>query len=272
LHLPLAIEVELEDPAVVRKAYAGVAKAMQNHGVPVEVRLYEPARGKPNPRFVVRAEGPIADWLRDAGFIDAAGRPAEPTRKLAPKRCDAAAYLRGVFMARGSVSEPRGAAHFELRLPTPNDARFAQTLLERLHVTAHTRQHKGATVLTVKDTAAIGSLLAAMGAHASYLQWEEGTVWKSVRGEANRLANCDTANARRTATAALEQKAIIEALDAAGELQRLPVALREAADLRLEHPQASLDELARLSRPPVSKAAMADRLRRLGRHAEALVG
>ena len=111
-----------------------------------------------------------------------------------------------------------------------------------------------------------------MGAHHSYLAWEEGTVWKSVRGEANRLANCDTANAQRTAVSALAQRNNIETLSATGEFDRLPPALREAANLRLEYPQAPLEELARLSRPPVSKAAMADRFRRLGRHASALVG
>jgi len=266
-----AFEVEVEDPAVLRWAYSSIVRALgTTQGV--EVRLFEPARGRPHPRFVVRLEGAIAGWLHSAGVAGPGGAPGIPTRRLAPKRCDAGAYLRGVFLARGSVGEPRGGAHLEARLPAQADAAFVSALLERLEVSSGTRTHKGAWVVTVKDVAGVGRALAAMGAHASYLAWEEGTVWKSVRGEANRLANCDTANARRVVSAAIEQRAHIEALRASGALVGLPSALQEAARLRLEHPQAPLDELARRSHPPVTKAAMADRFRRLGRHAEALVG
>lgn len=264
-----AFEVEAEDPAVVRKAYAALAKLL---GAPVEVLLYEPGRGRPRPRFVVRAEGAIEDGLRATGVIDMADRPVEPPKRVAAKRCDAAAFLRGVFLVRGTVSEPRAPAHLELRMPTRSDAAFARSLLERLGVGSSEREHKGAWVLTVKGTAHAGRLLAAMGAHHSYLAWEEGTVWKSVRGEANRLANCDAANARRTMMSSLAQRELIDALERSGILESLPAALREAADLRLGHPAAPLEELARLAHPSVSKAAMADRFRRLGRHAEALVG
>jgi DNA-binding protein WhiA len=266
-----ALEISSEDPVVVRAAYAAMSRALGGAGA-LEVRLFEPARGRPHPRFVVRAQGELGALLRTAGVVDVAGRPAEPARRLAPNRCDAGAFLRGAFLVRGTVSEPRHGAHLEVRLPSAPDAAFAVALLERIDVRASVRTHKAAAVVTVKDVAGVGRCLAAMGAHGSYLAWEEGTVWKSVRGEANRLANCDTANARRIVGAALAQRFHIEALDASGTLARLPSALREAARLRLEHPQAPLDELARLSRPPVTKAAMADRFRRLGRHAEALVG
>lgn len=264
-------EIEVEDPAVVRSAYSAIVRDLGS-AEGVEVRLFEPARGRPHPRFVVRVEGHIGQWLHEAGVADPRGGPGQPARRLAPKRCDAGAYLRGAFLARGSVGEPRGGAHLEVRLPTQADGAFVSALLERLEVSSGTRAHKGAWAVTVKDVGGVGRTLAAMGAHASYLAWEERTVWKSVRGEANRLANCDTANARRVVSAAIEQRAHIEALTASGSLERLPSALQEAARLRLEHPQAPLDELARRSHPPVTKAAMADRFRRLGRHAEALVG
>lgn len=264
-----AFEIEAEDPSVVRKAYAALSRAL---GVPVEVRLFEPGRGRPRPRFVVHAEGFAASALSDVMLTDGAGRPAEPPRRAIARRCDAASYLRGVFLVRGSVSEPRAPAHLELRFPSPGDAATGESLMQRLGVAGAIRHHKGAWVVTVKGAPDAGRLLAAMGAHQAYLEWEEGTVWKSVRGEANRLANCDTANARRTVVSAISQRALIEELQSSGVLERLPAALREAAELRLRHPQAPLEELARRGRPPVTKAAMADRFRRLGRHAESLVG
>jgi hypothetical protein len=265
-----AFEIEHEDPAAVRKAYAALARTAGSAAV--EVRLYEPGRGRPRPRFVVRVEGDISGALHHAGVLDASGRPTDVPRAALARRCDTGAFLRGVFLVRGSVSDPRSAAHLELRLPAETDGTLTMSLLGRIDVTAHRRRHRGATVVTVKGTADAGRVLAAMGAHHSYLAWEEGTVWKSVRGEANRLANCDAANAHRTAVSALAQRNQIEVLSASGELDRMPAALRAAAALRLEHPQSPLEELARLSRPPVSKAAMADRFRRLGRHAESLIG
>jgi DNA-binding protein WhiA len=111
-----------------------------------------------------------------------------------------------------------------------------------------------------------------MGAHNGYLEWEEGAVWKSVRGEANRLANCDEANARRTVRAATEQRAWAEHAIARFGDDGLPDAIREVAHLRLANPDVSLEELGRLCRPPISKPAVAGRMRRLERLAEDLVG
>ncbi|MCA1831548.1 MAG: DNA-binding protein WhiA [Actinomycetota bacterium] len=265
-----AFEIDAEDPAVVRKAYAALVRVQAASSV--EVRLFEPGRGRPKARFVVRAEGDIAAGLIEAGVLDTAERPAEAPRRALTRRCDVSAFLRGAFLVRGSVSDPRAPAHLELRLPNQADAAVVTAMLDRLEVSSSVRDHKAAAVVTIKGTTDAGRLLAAMGAHHSYLDWEEGTVWKSVRGEANRLANCDTANAHRTAVSALVQRSHIESLTSSGTLDHLPRVLQEAASLRLEHPQAPLDELARLSRPPVTKAAMADRFRRLGRHAASLVG
>ncbi len=253
----------------MRKTYAGLARTLSK--APIEVRLFEPGRGRPRPRFVVRAENASAAALAELAVSDRSGRPVNAPARIASRRCDAASFLRGAFLARGSVSEPRSPAHLEFRFPSNGDASFSLRLLERLGVRATVRSHRGASVVTVKGVPDAGRLLAAMGAHRGYLAWEEGTVWKSVRGEANRLANCDTANARRTVLSALQQRRWIDALEAAGILERLTPALREAALLRREHPQAPIDELARFARPPVSKGAMADRLRRLGACAEPLV-
>jgi DNA-binding protein WhiA len=135
-------------------------------------------------------------------------------------------------------------------------------LLGRIEVDARVREHRGWAAY-VKRVEAVGTVLAAVGAHDAYLRWESGAVLKGVHVEAARLANADAANARRLARAAVRHLDAIDALEASRGLEALPRALREVAEVRRAHPQASLDELARLCDPPISKAAAADRLRRL---------
>jgi hypothetical protein len=265
-----ALEVEVEDAGLARKVYEGLAAGFASHA---EIRILEPGRARPRQHLVIRVEEAELAPFIEAGVLDRAGRirPGVPTRMVA-RRCCAGAYLRGAFLAHGSVSEPRAPVHAEIRVPDRRTAEGIAGLAERLGAHAREREHRGAFAVYAKDGASVGRLLAAMGAHDGYLEWEQGSVWKAVRGEANRLANCDEANARRTARAAMQQRIWAErALDAFGERGLLP-ALLEVAKLRLAHPDAPLEELGRLCRPPITKPAVADRLRRLGRLTEQRAG
>jgi DNA-binding protein WhiA len=265
-----ALEVEVEDAGLARKVYTGLAAGFASHA---EIRILEPGRGRPRQHLLIRVEEAELERFIDAGVLDGSGRPrAGVPAKLVARRCCAGSYLRGAFLAHGSVSEPRAPVHVEVRVPDRDTAGGIQMLVERLGAAARVREHRGAFAVYAKDGPSVGRLLAGMGAHDGYLEWEQGSVWKSVRGEANRLANCDEANARRTARASMEQRAWAErALAAYGE-RGLPPALGEIANLRLAHPEATLEELGRLCRPPVTKPAAADRLRRLGRLAEERAG
>jgi cell division protein WhiA len=257
-----ALEVTTEHPGVARRLYEALADAAGARG---EVRLLEPGRGHPRQRYAARAEGVSLQRLVEAGVLDEAGAPGRGIpRRIVAKRCCVGAYLRGAFLSRGSVSDPREAAHFEIRVDDESAADELAALLSRLGVPARARRHRG-WASYCKSAPGIGDALAAMGAHEAYLAWEAGSVWKSVHVEAGRLANADAANARRLARAAVTQLAAIEEVEQARGLLSLPVALREAAELRRAHPEASLDELAGLCSPPVTKAAVADRLRRLTR-------
>lgn len=265
-----ALEVEVEDAGLARKVFTGLAAGFAAHA---EIRILEPGRGRPRQHLLIRVEEAELAPFIDAGVLDGSGRPragVPPT--LVARRCCVGSYLRGAFLTHGSVSEPRAPVHLEVRVPDRTTARGIRALVERLDASARVRAHRGAFAVYAKDGPSVGRLLAAMGANDGYLEWEQGSVWKSVRGEANRLANCDQANARRTARAAMEQRAWAErALAAYGE-RGLPPALGEIANLRLANPDATLEELGRLCRPPVTKPAVADRLRRLGRMAEERAG
>lgn len=265
-----ALEVDVPDAGIARKVYSGLAAGFAE---PAEIRILEPGRGRPRQRFLIRVQEAALEPFIESGVLDGAGRvrPGVPA-KLVSRRCCAGAYLRGSFLAHGSVSEPRAPVQLEIRTPDAATAGGVHALADRVGAASRLREHRGAHVVYLKEGAGVGRMLAAMGAHNGYLEWEEGAVWKSVRGEANRLANGDAANARRTARAAVAQRAWAEdALARFGD-EGLPSALREVAHLRLTHPDASLEELGRLCRPPVTKPAVAGRMRRLERLAEDMVG
>ena len=265
-----ALEVEVPEAGLARKVYAGLTAGF---AVPAEIRILSPGRGRPRQRLVIRVEEARLEPFIDAGVLDRAGhpRPGVPQR-LVGRRCCAGAYLRGAFLAHGSVSEPRAPVHFEVRTPDRTTATGVRELIERLGATARIREHRGAFAVYAKDGPTVGRVLAAMGATDAYLEWEQGSVWKTVRGEANRLANCDEANARRTARAAMEQRTWAEQALAAYGDRGLAPALAEIAHLRISHPDATLEELGSLCRPPITKPAAADRLRRLGKLAEERAG
>lgn len=254
----MALEATTHEPSVARRLYATLADALGARG---EVRLIEPGRGHPRARYSVRIEGVSIQRLVELGVLDERGAPGQRVgRRIVAKRCCVGAYLRGAFVGRGSVGDPRRPAHLEVRTDGGDAAEELVELFERVEVHAKAREHNGWSVY-VKDVASVGAALAAMGAHDAYLTWEDATVWKSVHMTAGRLANADAANAGRLATAAAEQRAAIEELRA--QLDMLPPALQEAAALRLAQPEASIAELAAAARPPISKGAMAGRLARL---------
>jgi len=259
-----ALEATSEHAGVARRIYEALSQALGARG---EVRLLELGRGHPHKRFAVRAETTGLQRLVEAGILDDVGAPGgRVPRRVVARRCCVGAYLRGAFLARGSVSDPRAPAHLEIRADGEDGATELAELMGRAGADARAREHK-VWAAYVKSTAGIGSVLAAMGAHESYLRWEAGSVWKSVHVEAGRLANADAANARRLARAAVTHLAAIDEIDQARGLRALPAALREVAELRRTYPEASLEELGRLCSPPITKPAVADRLRRISRAA-----
>jgi DNA-binding protein WhiA len=259
-----ALEATTEHPGVARRIYEAMLNAVGARG---EVRLIEPGRGHPRQRYAVRAEAQSLQRLVEAGVLNENGAPGgRVPHRIVAKRCCVGAYLRGAFLARGSVSDPRRPAHLEIRADNEDAATDLAELLSRTGAVARARNHRGWSAY-VKNAQGIGAALAAMGAHESYLRWEAGSVWKSVHVAAGRLANADAANARRLAKAAVNHLAAIDEVDQARGLRSLPPALREVAELRRTHQEASLEELGRMCSPPISKAAVADRLRRIAREA-----
>ncbi|MDX1890956.1 DNA-binding protein WhiA [Mycolicibacterium sp. 050158] len=215
-------------------------------------------------RYVVRVAQDGEALARQTGLLDLRGRPVRglPAQVVGGSVGDAEAAWRGAFLAHGSLTEPGRSSSLEISCPGPEAALALVGAARRLGVSAKAREVRGSDRVVVRDGEAIGALLTRMGAQDTRLTWEERRLRREVRATANRLANFDDANLRRSARAAVAAAARVErALNILGD--SVPDHLSAAGRLRVEHRQASLEELGRLADPPMTKDAVAGRIRRL---------
>jgi cell division protein WhiA len=197
-------------------------------------------------RYVVRTEGNRAiQAAEELSF-------ARASRLSADRR----AYLRGAFQGAGSVTRPgsRGGHHLEF---VHRDEEFVRRVAALSRASLKVTRRRGWWVAYTKSADGVTTLFAQMGLHDTVLEYEARAVLDEAKANANRVTNFDAANAERTATAAVRQQRVLKTLDPG----KLPSALREMLELRMEHPDASLAELARLG--DLSKSAANHRLRRL---------
>lgn len=215
-------------------------------------------------RYVVRVAKDGEALARQTGLLDMRGRPVRglPAQVVGGSIADAEAAWRGAFLAHGSLTEPGRSSALEVSCPGPEAALALVGAARRLGVGAKAREVRGTDRVVVRDGEAIGTLLTRMGAQDTRLVWEERRMRREVRATANRLANFDDANLRRSARAAVAAAARVErALEILGD--GVPEHLAAAGRLRVEHRQASLEELGRLAEPQMTKDAVAGRIRRL---------
>ncbi len=257
----IVIEAELDAAQSARRLRAFMAEV---YGSSSELMVLKPGGLRKQARYVVRATSDGESLARQTGLIDHRGRPVRglPPRVVGASVCDAEAAWRGAFLAHGSITEPGRSSTLEVTCPGPEAALALVGAARRLGIQAKAREVRGVDRVVIRDGDAIGAMLTRLGAHDAVLAWEERRMRREVRATANRLANFDDANLRRSARAAVAAGARVErALEIlAGEI---PDHLRVAGELRLEHKQASLEELGQLADPPMTKDAVAGRIRRL---------
>ena len=180
-----------------------------------------------------------------------------------------AAFLRGAFLAGGSVTDPMKSYHLELATSHYYVGRELPALLREAGFEPKETQRKGNRVVYFKHSDHIEDFLTFLGAPVSAMAVMNAKLERDLQGRVNRQVNCDSANLDKTVAAAREQLAAIERLRAAGRLETLPDKLREAAALRLDHPELNLAQLGALCAPAVSKSALNHRMRKLLELAEA---
>jgi DNA-binding protein WhiA len=257
----IVIEAEIDTGSAARRLRKDVAEVF---GHTSDVVVLAPSGLRKGNRYVVRVFREGESLARQTGLIDNNGRPVRglPRHVVAGAACDAESAWRGAFLAHGSLTEPGRSMSLEVTCPGPEAALALVGAARRLKIHAKAREVRGVDRVVVRDGDAISALLTRLGAHDSVLAWEERRMRREVRATANRLANFDDANLRRSARVAVAAGArVARALEILGE--EAPEHLVSAGRLRLEHKQASLEELGQLADPPLTKDAIAGRIRRL---------
>jgi len=257
----VVVEAELDTGAAARRLRREIAEV---YGYPSEIHVLASGGLRKASHYIVRVVRDGEALARQTGLLDLRGRPARglPPHVVSAGVCCAVAAWRGAFLAHGSLTEPGRSCSLEVSCPGPEAALALVGAARRIGIMAKAREVRGIDRVVVKDGDAIGAMLTRLGAHASVLAWEERRVRREVRATANRLANFDDANLRRSARAAVAAAArVTRALEILGT--DAPDHLVVAGRLRLEHRQASLEELGALADPPLTKDAIAGRIRRL---------
>jgi DNA-binding protein WhiA len=262
----ISLHLDVSSPAVARRVFS----LLKGYGVASEIHTFRRQAFERARRFRINVDDDARalQALNEIGVVNSALAPLDrPPARVVDRSCCRASYLRGAFLASGSVSGPRNA-HLELRAATMEGAEFLAALggEEGFALAVHDRGRHAVAYL--KDRETIADLLAFLGAHETALALGESAVVSATKARANRLANADHANIVRSSRAADAQLRAIRRLEAAGRLEHLPAELREVARLRTRYPALSLRELAGRLRPPATKAAAHRRLAKLQKLAE----
>jgi len=257
----IVIEAELDTGATAMRLRAIITDV---YGLDSELLVINASGIHHSTRYMVRVVADGESLARQTGLIDQRGRPVRglPPAVVSGAVADQIAAWRGAFLARGSLTEPGRSMALEVTCPSSEAALALVGSARRMGVAAKSREVRGVDRVVVRDGEAISALLAKMGAHESVLAWEDRRIRREVSGTANRLANFDDANLRRSARAAVTAGARVQrAMEILGD--GIPEHLRVAGELRMLHKQASLEELGQLHNPPLTKDAVAGRIRRL---------
>jgi DNA-binding protein WhiA len=257
----VAVEAELDSDILARRVARDL---MEIYGVRPELVHVQGSGARNGSHYAVRVIDGGETLARQTGLLDQRRRPVRglPNKLTTGSRGDLAAIWRGAFLAAGTLSEPGRSAALEITCPAPEAAMALVGAAHRLGIPAKAREVRGVPRVVVREGEAIRVALAQMGAERAASDWDQMRQRREVRAGVNRLVNFDDANLRRSAQAAVAACARVErALEILGD--EVPEHLREAGALRLAHRDASLDELGHHADPPLTKDAVAGRIRRL---------
>ncbi len=186
-----------------------------------------------------------------------------PETFLSAEACCKRAFLRGAFLAAGSMTDPGKGYHLEFSAQNAEYAGLLIRLMEGFDIYPKFASRKFGFGVYLKDGDSIARLLAVVEAPKALMELENSRIVKEVRNSINRKVNCETANIGKTIAASSAQIDDIRRLKESGHFARLPETLKEIADLRLKWPEATLEELGALTSPPIGKSGVNHRLRRL---------
>ncbi|MFD2045031.1 DNA-binding protein WhiA [Ornithinibacillus salinisoli] len=262
------LDVQTENAAIARRIYILVK---ENYPYPVELLVRKKMKLKKNNVYIVRLKNSVDKILSDLDILQGAFsfvRTISP--KYLEKDCCKRAYLRGAFLAGGSINNPETSSyHLEIFNfhEEHNDALCELLNMFILH--ARNLERKNGYIVYMKEAEKITEFLSIIGAHNALFKFEDVRIVRDMRNSVNRLVNCETANLNKTIGAAFRQIENIQFIDRTVGLDALPEKLQEIALLRVQHEDVSLKELGELvSSGKISKSGVNHRLKKIDEFAE----
>ena len=214
--------------------------------------------------FLIRDPEKLSEIMEAFGFSAGDTLALHVNYPIVEEECCKVSFLRGAFLAGGSVTDPGKGYHLELATTHQAVARATELIVrEVMDFTPKTAARGGAQVLYLKQSEQISDFLTRLGAPVAAMGIMEARLEKELNNKVNRRCNCDDANTSKVVEAAQEQLGVIRTLRERGILEGLPEKLKQAAYAREQNPSASLSELAAMMEPPITKPAMNNRMKKL---------
>lgn len=252
-----------DSAAAARKVFRMLKNLFQ---VQAEILIRRQGRLKKGSSYVVRIppRQQNLEIFEELGLrLPEQGAGLRAKRGFVRRQCCRRAYLRGAFLAAGSVNNPEGEYHLEISTSDEQAALDICKMINRCGLAAKVSLRKNWFVVYLKESEQIVEFLNLIGAHRALLNFENIRIVKGMRNQVNRLVNCETANLSKVVNAALRQTENIRLIEETIGLEKLPPRLREIAELRLKHPETSLKELGQMMTIPVGKSGVNHRMRKL---------
>ncbi|HEY2420288.1 MAG TPA: DNA-binding protein WhiA [Neobacillus sp.] len=266
----LMVDIQTENAAIARRIYTLLKKSYQ---VQIELLVRKKMRLKKNNVYIVRLSQQAKEILEDTKILgDGFTFIHDISKDLIKKKCCKRSYLRGAFLAGGSVNNPETSSyHLEISSLYKEHNDSLCELMNTFGLNSKTLERKKGYINYLKEAEKITEFLNIVGAHNALLRFEDVRIVRDMRNSVNRLVNCETANLNKTIGASVRQVENIRYIDQTVGLQILPDKLREIAELRMNFTDVTLKELGEMvSSGAISKSGINHRLRKIDEIAEKL--
>ena len=267
-----SLKIHTENLSVARKCFTLLTKTF-NIRTDIAIRTNR-MKGSVSYYIVAKEHDAALRILQATKLIDQYGEVEEElsvVRNIViQETCCKRAFIRGAFLASGSMSDPEKSYHFEIVCATREKAEQIQKIMKCFELDGKIVLRKKSFVVYLKEGSQIADVLNVMEAHVALMEFENVRILKDMRNTVNRKVNCETANINKTVSAAVKQIDDIRYIQETKGLDKLPEGLKDMALTRLTYPEASLKELGSLLTPPVGKSGVNHRLRKLSEMAEEL--
>lgn len=269
----IGFRISTENPAIARRVFSLLKNGFNIHP---EVMVKKNRQLKKNNAYLIAIsdEQGAFNILKECGVLASIDKSISiiygVKQMLVKKDCCKKSYIRGAFLGGGSVTNPEKTYHLEFVNHTLEHAQDLSLLINSYGLSSKVIERKNSYVVYLKEGEQIVDLLNIIGAHNSLLNLENVRIFKEMRNNVNRLVNCETANLSKTVNASVRQIECIKFIKNTVGLKKLPLSLRQVAEVRINNSDCSLKELGEMMDPPIGKSGVNHRLRKIEQFAEEL--